>query len=382
MDVDTEPGVGDDEDRRGMHPVAEDLIRVARIASALRDPTGARGGATDSAWDTWLALLDAAAEGEEDLTAHDLADRLLDVADASPLADASRADGLDHPAGPTHRATGDPGLSSSGPRVPRPVATGDGGATAARAGGPGAPRTSGSGPASRRHRAPRATPTRRAGEAVRAARTIVRSELGRVRPRVWVLGSATLVVVAAAALVLPALSGSAHGASGGDRAAGRAAATTGGPATIAGTRETDPPASAPADATTAHADAAADADADADAIASMDPDAAAPALLRLRAACFQQADATCLESVDQRGSAAEDADRARIESRDAAHAGGAGLHQADHLDPAQRLGDTALIALHPTGDGDAPTTPGRRPASLLVIRGEAGWRIRDLMDDR
>jgi hypothetical protein len=200
---------------------------------------------------------------------------------------------------------------------------------------------------------------------------------------VWVLGSATLVVVAAAALVLPALSGSAHGASGGDRAAGRAAATTGGPATIAGTGETDPPASAPADATTAHADAAAaDADADADAIASMDPDAAAPALLRLRAACFQQADATCLESVDQRGSAAEDADRARIESRDAAHAGGAGLHQADHLDPAQRLGDTALIALHPTGDGDAPTTPGRRPASLLVIRGEAGWRIRDLMDDR
>jgi len=37
----------------------------------------------------------------------------------------------------------------------------------------------------------------------------------------------------------------------------------------------------------------------------------------------------------------------------------------------QRLGDSALVFLG----------PGTEPASLLLVKGEAGWRIRDYLEE-
>jgi hypothetical protein len=222
-------------------------------------------------------------------------------------------------------------------------------------------------------------PARRAVERVRTARSAVRHELARVRPRVWVLGSATLVLVTAVALALPALSDSADGASGAEATPPQPPVSTSEGAEAV---PTSPGAVTAADTETSP-EGDSGTDTDADAVMSMDPDAAAPALLRLRAACLRGADVSCLDAVDQPGSAAEDADRTRVRTAPAVDPDPRlDLHEADHLDPAQRLGDTALISLRPVDDAAAPPTPERRPASLLMVRGEAGWRIRDLMDDR
>jgi hypothetical protein len=125
---------------------------------------------------------------------------------------------------------------------------------------------------------------------------------------------------------------------------------------------------------------------DADAAESPDPDVAAPALLRLRAACLHHSDAICVSDVDEAGSAVDDADRSTIASGGSEAPDGVALHVGDALGPARRLGDTALIELRHGSEPPAARTdvsaPERRPASLLIVRGEAGWRIRDLMDDR
>jgi hypothetical protein len=382
-DVEPDPGGEDEEDdRRGRDPVAFDLVRVARIASALRDAE-CRGLASAEAWGAWLALLDASAHGEEDLTAHDLADRLLDVAEASPLADVgdpddaraadecriSRSRALGPPEGDVARPQPDPARLRRASRM--------------RGGRPDRRGRRGSRTPARRHRAARVPAARRAVRVVQATRGAVQREVRRVRPRVWAFGGAALVLVAAAALALPTLSGPAHGAPGADAMSATPAARTDG-------REEATSVDAAADASgggardaqvARTADPAATA-ADSAAVASTDPDAAAAVLLRLRADCLRRADADCLGGVDQPGSPAEDADRTTIRTRRVDGPRLPDLHEADHLEPAQRMGDTALIALRPAEDAGGPPTPERRPASLLVVRGEAGWRIRDLMDDR
>jgi hypothetical protein len=52
--------------------------------------------------------------------------------------------------------------------------------------------------------------------------------------------------------------------------------------------------------------------------------------------------------------------------------------------PARRMGDGALVELQPSPaeDAGAARDAVRRTASPLTTRREAGWRIRDLMDDR
>jgi eukaryotic-like serine/threonine-protein kinase len=78
----------------------------------------------------------------------------------------------------------------------------------------------------------------------------------------------------------------------------------------------------------------------------------------------------CLDDVDQRDSAALDADR---ELLGATLAGGESPPLPE-FDPGfvaltQRLGDSALVSLGPD----------REPASVLLVKGEAGWRIRDYL---
>ncbi|NEM90281.1 hypothetical protein [Galbitalea soli] len=104
------------------------------------------------------------------------------------------------------------------------------------------------------------------------------------------------------------------------------------------------------------------------------PGAAATALLRARRACLERSDARCLRVVDEPGSSGLDHDLALLgESR--TNAPGSGAEKRDSLAESavgrvQSLGGAALISLV----GASNTGP----ASVLIVRSEAGWRIRDL----
>ncbi|RII93124.1 serine/threonine protein kinase [Clavibacter michiganensis] len=340
----------------GADPVGQDLGRVSRIVQALRDPADARGRASEDRWHEWLALLDSAIHGETDLTAHDLADRLLDVADAAPLADAGGS-----PLSCDDDRILSPG-AALGDEDPRPL-------EARHAGTDGTRRVMRLSARGRRggHRRHRAVGDRRADGARSWSTAVgarVTSELAAVRPRIWALGASALLLLVAGAVAVPVLTGPARGAT-------------------AGPMSTPIPSASPSASTSGDGAPSTASDPDVEAAASPDPDVAAPALLRLRASCLHRADVGCLGGVDEAGSAVEDADRSAVASDAAAALDDAALHVADALGPAQRLGDSALIGLRPEVEpGSQASAPGRRPASLLIVRGEAGWRIRDLMDDR
>lgn len=104
-----------------------------------------------------------------------------------------------------------------------------------------------------------------------------------------------------------------------------------------------------------------------------DAAAAARLLLERRAECFATLDLDCLESVVQPGSTIEAADRAALI---AARDGDAPV--AVEFDPSTaqvtaEMGDAVLVGL-------SRATPEREPASLLLVRGEAGWRLREIFD--
>ena len=100
---------------------------------------------------------------------------------------------------------------------------------------------------------------------------------------------------------------------------------------------------------------------------SDDPALAVVELLERREECFRELSLLCLEGVNQSGSAASADDRAALEAmRD----GGEVMWPAvEAAAPriVERLGDSVFIELGPE----------TAPASLLVMRSEAGWRIRD-----
>jgi len=106
-----------------------------------------------------------------------------------------------------------------------------------------------------------------------------------------------------------------------------------------------------------------------------DPLDAVPLLLATREGCIRELSPLCLEAVDQVGSAAMSADTELIESI----VGGTeppmdAVFASTEVTLTERLGDSALISL-----GKVPQT---QPASLLLMKGEAGWRIRGyLMGD-
>jgi hypothetical protein len=106
---------------------------------------------------------------------------------------------------------------------------------------------------------------------------------------------------------------------------------------------------------------------------SDDPVAAGRALLELRDECFATLDIACLETVVQAGSALEARDRAAMQ---AARDGGTAPEpefELTAIEVAADMGAAVLLRL-------PRTAAEREPASLLVVRGEAGWRLRELFD--
>jgi hypothetical protein len=150
-----------------------------------------------------------------------------------------------------------------------------------------------------------------------------------------------------------------------------------------------------------------------DAIAGDDPASAAAALARKRQGCLDSGSVRCLATVDQAGSAAEDADRQAvrdIRAADSRHDRTALLDGAAMIEASfvlqQSIGDTAILTVNrptagpgvpgpdasgpggtrhggagPGGAGPGGAGPGASTttASVLMIRTEAGWRFRDLL---
>jgi eukaryotic-like serine/threonine-protein kinase len=108
-------------------------------------------------------------------------------------------------------------------------------------------------------------------------------------------------------------------------------------------------------------------------VAGDDAASAARSLLERRAACFATLDLECLDTVVQPGSAIESADRAKMLAvRDGDAPPDDGFDLAT-VQVTGEMGDVVLI-------GVMRATPEREPASLLVVRGEAGWRLREIFD--
>ena len=193
---------------------------------------------------------------------------------------------------------------------------------------------------------------RRVAPASRAVRRIARG----VRPRALMLGAAVAVSLVVALLVVPS----------GD---GREVVTgTSGPAgSPTGAADPDGPASVASDSGEAEA-----AVVPPDPVMGDEPVAALVALLRERERCLRDLSVLCLDGVLQAGSAAAQRDSSVVR----ALADGGETADAAIRAPApvlvERLGDTALVSF-----GDVPDT---QPASALMMRGEAGWRIRDYVD--
>ena len=127
---------------------------------------------------------------------------------------------------------------------------------------------------------------------------------------------------------------------------------------------------------------------DAEAIGGDDPLVAAAALARARDRCLLSMSLLCLEQVDQADSGSLRDDRAAI--RQAQQSGEPPrrlLDAEDVLGPelVERLGDSAIVKLvtRSTVDASGASSPApSEPASLLVVRSEAGWRIRDVIATR
>jgi hypothetical protein len=102
--------------------------------------------------------------------------------------------------------------------------------------------------------------------------------------------------------------------------------------------------------------------------------AATVELLRRRETCFADLEAACLDEVLQPGSGIDEADRvAMLAAQGGDHRGGdadsAFTFDAAHV--TGRMGDAWLVEV-PHTDGE------RQPASVLVMRSEAGWRLREI----
>ncbi len=188
----------------------------------------------------------------------------------------------------------------------------------------------------------------------------IRKMLGPVRKPVWIIAAIVASSVVAAAAILPS-----HG--GGDSA------------------QSHQPSPLP---TPTFAAPLTDA-----AILGDDPLAAATALLDLRDDCIIEHSVLCFDSVNQQGSAAMDSDSTQVRLLQDGGApdgslvlppspnGGASMPR--HVSLMERLGDSVLLSISfdaPNSDA-APEGAATQAASfsLLIIKGDEGWRIRDLV---
>lgn len=174
---------------------------------------------------------------------------------------------------------------------------------------------------------------RRLPEVVPPLLARLRAMLAPVRARVWVAAGAAAVALVSAIILVP---------SGGDSGAE--------PVLAASPSATAPPDDSP--------------------VVGDDPVSAVVALLEARERCIRDLSVLCLDAVDQAGSAALADDQALVRSlQDGAELVAVPAPDRDVLVLVERLGDSAIVSLGPDSE----------PASILLMRGEAGWRFRQYL---
>jgi hypothetical protein len=186
-------------------------------------------------------------------------------------------------------------------------------------------------------------PVEIAGHAIDAVRS-----LRVVRTSVWVAAASVLVALVAAVLVIPA------GTDGTQARANTLATPASRAASVPAT--TEPTAVASGESSTP--------------APPEDPTIALTALLSTRDRCLDELSVLCLDAVDQSGASALDDDADLIRGvRTGGEVPATSRIGASAPRLVERLGDSALVDL--VGNG--------KPASVLMIRTEAGWRIRDYL---
>lgn len=103
-----------------------------------------------------------------------------------------------------------------------------------------------------------------------------------------------------------------------------------------------------------------------------DPVAAASVLLSARSACLAGTSATCLTGVDEADSPLAEADAAAVQSRSES----LDIPSSAVLAVSGRTGDAVVLSATLAAGGAETTT-----ASLLLMKGEAGWRLREIFVD-
>ncbi|TFC31065.1 hypothetical protein E3O25_00905 [Cryobacterium sp. TMT1-3] len=215
---------------------------------------------------------------------------------------------------------------------------------------------------------------------LRDAGHLLRKRLhGHRRPLlVSAFGGASLLVLALT--LFPVLgqageTGEDNGAGSGDRASGSPSALA--PANAPANPPADAAGSAaPTDAPATPSVADGAAAPDQAAIAGDDPVSAVVALLARRASCLAAASLVCLVEVDQTGSALLTLDSYDARERQKGRTGGPLADYVGFLPTlAERNGDLAVVALIPS-----PGHEESQPASVLVVKGEGGWRLREIFD--
>ncbi len=125
----------------------------------------------------------------------------------------------------------------------------------------------------------------------------------------------------------------------------------------------------------------------ASALTGDDPIAAVSVLLALRAECFSTESVLCLDAVDHEGSAILEADQWAIRRAQQGEGDGVPIAIAGAT-LVERVGAAAILeaSMVPPpdapdaaeGDPDASAVPAT-PVTILLIRAEEGWRLRDLI---
>lgn len=101
--------------------------------------------------------------------------------------------------------------------------------------------------------------------------------------------------------------------------------------------------------------------------------AATAELLELRSSCFATLDLSCLDAVAQPGSAIEAHDRAALVAAREGEELPSIDYDLDGITSTAEMGSAVLVSV-------PFATAEREPASILVMRSEAGWRLREIFD--
>lgn len=314
-------------ERETSQALTADLASLRDLARSVL--ATARGGASEAGVGRLLEWMDAAPLG--DSFVGELSDQLFDLGTPEPV----QLAGETTMPSPPMRTELQQGRRRGSRRTARP--------RGAAAAGP-SPRSFLSGAL-----------TRAVGslDSVPGAIARVREIIAPVRARFWIIGAGVLATMVLALVLVPQNSSDAI------------------PGAAPSPASSQSPSPSPSPTNTALGGEGDEAD-----VAGDDPAVALEVLLQAREECIRSVSILCLDGVDQAGSAALAEDQSRVRALQGSSGSVAETPTVEipeaprefHVE--ERLGGAALVTVSGANS---------EPASILMIRSEAGWRIRDYL---